>query len=166
MEHDARFPASLDELLQFASAKDDYQRNPLLKKEDLIDPWGEPFAYERSENGRKYILRSSGPDRIMGTADDFVEGYPPSYVTSWKAKQTPPVDGQGTNAVQAAAQTGGTASPSLAERWFGKRREGAVPGDGGAAASPPGRLWLYAVIALCVLPPVLYLLRRKLKTGK
>jgi hypothetical protein len=36
-------------------------------------------------------------------------------------------------------------------------------GDGGA--SPPRRLWLYAVIALCVLPPVLYLLRRKLKTG-
>ena len=93
-------PASLDELLQFASTNEYMKKDAPLRKEDLIDRWGEPFGYERRANAHGYVLWSSGPDRKMGTMDDVVEGWPRSYVASWKSMQTSPVDGQETNAVQ------------------------------------------------------------------
>ena len=61
MQHNGQLPDALSALVE----SDD----PLLNKPDLIDRWGEPFGYER--NGRRYIIRSSGPDRIMGTEDDI-----------------------------------------------------------------------------------------------
>ena len=60
-----KLPESLEELTQSQDEDD----SPLLKKEYLLDPWGEPIVYVR--NGRKFSVSSSGPDKIMGTADDF-----------------------------------------------------------------------------------------------
>ena len=64
MVHNGKFPESLNDLIK---GTDD--ASPLLKKEYLLDPWGEPIEYER--DGRTFIIRSSGPDREMGTEDDF-----------------------------------------------------------------------------------------------
>ena len=62
--HSGKFPESLNDLITGTEDKP-----PLLKKEILLDIWGEPIGYER--DGRKLIIRSSGPDRIMGTEDDI-----------------------------------------------------------------------------------------------
>ena len=64
MGHNGKLPASLDDLVQ---GTDD--NPPLIKPESLLDPWGIPIGYER--NGKSFTLRSSGPDREMGTADDL-----------------------------------------------------------------------------------------------
>ena len=64
MTHNGKLPDTLDELVQ--GTKD---TPPLLHKEHLHDFWGEPFRYERE--GHKFIIKSSGPDRQMGTADDI-----------------------------------------------------------------------------------------------
>ena len=40
MNHDGKLPPSLGELVEFACNYYDYEDKPLLKKEDLIDPWG------------------------------------------------------------------------------------------------------------------------------
>jgi hypothetical protein len=37
--------------------------------DDLMDFWGEPLNYESSED--RFEIRSSGPDRLQGTADDI-----------------------------------------------------------------------------------------------
>ena len=138
MEHSDKLPDSLDVLVE----SDD----SLLGKEFLLDSWGEPIGYEH--NGHGFVLKSSGPDRKMGTADDIIRGWPKSYEERWKARHTQPVGGQGTNAVQQVTTgtvqplvQGGT-SPSQV-KGGGAEKDGAVP--------PPSRLWLYATIALCVL---------------
>lgn len=41
----------------------------LLKKNDLIDTFGEPLDYEKIEGG--FILRSNGPDQKPETEDDI-----------------------------------------------------------------------------------------------
>ena len=64
MRNNGKFPESLNDLI---TGTDD--KPPLLKKEGILDPWGKPFEYER--DGRKLIIRSSGPDREMGTEDDI-----------------------------------------------------------------------------------------------
>jgi hypothetical protein len=92
-------------------------RRPFLKKEDLIDPWGEPYGCEVGGPEDSCIVWSSGPDRKLGTADDIVRGYS-KMVERWKVRHGLPADGQGTYVVQ------GAASSAQA---------------GGAAASPPGR---------------------------
>ena len=99
MRNGGKLPDSLDELIPFASGLTDMGK-PLLKEEDLIDPWGEPFEYERYRG--KFILRSSGPDKIMGTADDKYSGRSRMPPTNQQPKQTPSIDGQETNAVQTA----------------------------------------------------------------
>jgi len=89
----------LDALAQFAYKYLDFGQL-LLKEGDLIDPWGEPITYETDGEGW-YIVRSSGPDKVMGTADDAIQGWPPEYVAEArrKAKETPAVVRQETNAV-------------------------------------------------------------------
>ena len=104
MKNNGKVPESLDCLVLSADEKSP----PLLKEENLLDEWGGTIEYER--DGRKFILRSSGPDKKMGTPDDLVTGWPGSFVESWKAKNLPPVEAQGTNTVQAA--TGETAQPT------------------------------------------------------
>ena len=98
--HDGELPVSWDELIQCATTNKslDY-----LLKEDLLDTWGEPFAYE-SDGRNWYIIQSSGPDRTMGTADDIFRGEPQKYVDEavQKASLIPAVVRQETNAVQAA----------------------------------------------------------------
>ena len=111
MDYRARegeFPASLDALTQ---------RPYDLKKEDLVDPWGEAFRYDYSKD--EYVVWSSGPDKKKGTADDIVRGSLPSFVESWKAKNLPPVEERKTNAVQEATSSsqvkggGGGVSPPV-----------------------------------------------------
>lgn len=36
----------------------------------LTDPWGSAFVYTRSSDGQSFELRSNGPDKTPGTADD------------------------------------------------------------------------------------------------
>jgi len=99
MDHNGKLPASLDELVQFASNNNEYSKKPLLTKDDLTDAWGTPIEYERSA-GRHYILRSAGPDRKMGTADDALYGDTESYKRGWQPKPAPPVAEQEPNTVQ------------------------------------------------------------------
>ena len=108
MGHNGKLPASVDELLRFASNNYDYGNKPLLKKEDLIDTWGEPIEY--INDGRRYALWSSGPDRKMGTKDDVFDGTPSLYEVLWESKHAQAIEEQGTNAVQAA--TVETAQPT------------------------------------------------------
>lgn len=42
---------------------------PLLDAANLKDAWGNPFEY--SVDGKKYTIRSAGPDEQMGTEDDL-----------------------------------------------------------------------------------------------
>ena len=64
-EHNGELPASLIELAK--PTKDG--KPPLVKRQNLRDPWGKRIEYERKENS--FTLRSSGPDKIMGTEDDI-----------------------------------------------------------------------------------------------
>jgi len=84
------FPASLDVLTSDARFG--------IKKEDLVDPWGEPFEYEHS--GDKYVIWSSGPDRIMGTKDDTFGGDAALYVEVWRARQALSGDGLDANTLR------------------------------------------------------------------
>jgi hypothetical protein len=95
LEHNGKLPDSLNVLAE----SNDADWHPVLKKEDLVDPWGERIGYEHEECN--YVIMSSGPDKKMGTADDILEGDVEAYQRGWKPKQNPPVDGQGTDAVQA-----------------------------------------------------------------
>ncbi len=59
-----RLPKSLDDLT--AGINDD---EPLLKAGALNDGWGTPFEYKAE--GKKYTIRSAGPDGTMNTEDDL-----------------------------------------------------------------------------------------------
>ena len=126
---EGKWPTSLDEL-----TGPSYR----FQKEDLIDPWGEPFGFECGGPEDDCIVWSTGPDKKLGTADDIVMGSS-AMANRWRAKHGLPVV---TNAVQTATQTSGAASPSPVKT----------------------SLWLYTGILLCLLCPILYFLRRKLKT--
>jgi len=52
------YPASLDELMQKGSNPDTW-RGPYLKKKP-IDPWGRPYEYTLSADGKSYKLCSKG----------------------------------------------------------------------------------------------------------
>ena len=41
----------------------------LLKSKDVNDAWGNPFDFK--EEGKKYTIRSAGPDGQMNTEDDI-----------------------------------------------------------------------------------------------
>jgi hypothetical protein len=62
--HNGKLPDSLEELVQPSNGE-----LQLLEAKNLIDPWERPIEYER--RGKKFTIRSSGPDRIMRTDDDF-----------------------------------------------------------------------------------------------
>jgi len=109
MTQEGKFPDSLDVLIQ---------RRYNLKKEDLLDPWGEPFGYEYNEH--RYVIWSSGPDKKMGTADDVFKGFPPSYVECWRIKQL------GTNAVQHTMQTPSVATTVRTKEEQARREEEAL----------------------------------------
>jgi general secretion pathway protein G len=42
-----------------------------LRKEWLTDEWGQPYDYELSGKKKIFILKSSGPDKILGNSDDL-----------------------------------------------------------------------------------------------
>lgn len=45
-------------------------------KDLALDHWGNRYLYTVSENGRRYQLRSAGPDGVAGTGDDMVKSGP------------------------------------------------------------------------------------------
>jgi hypothetical protein len=166
-----KYPASLDELVQFASTNKYLKDHPVLKVH-LLNTWGEPFAYE-TDGRHWYILQSSGRDKTMWTADDVFRGNRSVRLDEAieKAKQTPAV----TNAVQA------TTPPSFFKRWFGKPDGAVSPPSREAKAgrtkpSPTNRAddeankdkaipWkLPLLIGAFTVSGILYFLRRKLKT--
>ena len=103
-----RLPDSLAELSKPA----DKDSRPLLKEAHLLDPWGRPFGYEH--DGENYVIWSSGCDKEVGTADDIFDGYPKSYVESWKTRHAQAVAEAETNRVQeATSETVETAQPSV-----------------------------------------------------
>jgi hypothetical protein len=73
-------PESLEVLTRYPIAGE-----LLLEAKDLIDPWGEPIGY--AEAGGRYAIWSTGPDKIMGTRDDYIEGHHSLYVECWRALQ-------------------------------------------------------------------------------
>ena len=80
--HNGQYPASLDELTQ---ATND---NPsLLKKEDLIDPWGKPIKYKRNEYGFSII---TGPAKKKGISKGIISGADLYSKVSklWRQKET------------------------------------------------------------------------------
>lgn len=60
-----RFPDSLEVLTQEMGDK-----GRLLKKKDLNDAWGVPFAYKKEKNS--FEIRSAGSDGQMNTSDDIL----------------------------------------------------------------------------------------------
>ena len=61
-------PASLDALSNKPSDADT-EWVKMLDKPISKDPWGNPYEY--SINGSEFVLKSMGPDRQTGTADDI-----------------------------------------------------------------------------------------------
>jgi general secretion pathway protein G len=49
-------------------------RGPYLKSDIPLDPWGQPYVYEYPGrvNANGYDIRSAGPDKQPGTADDIL----------------------------------------------------------------------------------------------
>lgn len=65
--HHGALPDSLDIL-----CAPDASHPPLLRREFLSDSWVRPFRYRiLSTNTIAFEVRSSGPDKIMDTADDL-----------------------------------------------------------------------------------------------
>ena len=124
MTYQGKIPDSLEDL-----ARDTEDFSSLLKKEKLIDPWGEPIGYEHES--RKFVIWTTGPDRKMGTADDIAEGQPESYVKSWKEKLMQSIAGQETNTVQEV-----TAEPTQPPVGTAKATPNRVPT---ATAQPPAQ---------------------------
>ena len=60
-----RLPMSLRDLTKGINDDDE----GLLKSNDVIDAWGNPFEYK--VDGKKYTIRSAGPDGQMNTEDDI-----------------------------------------------------------------------------------------------
>lgn len=58
-------PSTLTELTVVSTSQP-----ALLTGISLRDSWGQPFLY-RESGGTNFLLRSSGPDRRMGTRDDI-----------------------------------------------------------------------------------------------
>jgi len=58
------YPKSMDEMQNPIGGDD----TSLLPK-NMVDAWGTPFQYKL--DGNKFEIRSAGPDRSMGTADDL-----------------------------------------------------------------------------------------------
>ena len=58
------YPKSLEDLTVGINDEE-----PLLKSSDLNDGWGAPFEYK--VDGKKYTIRSAGPDGQMNTEDDI-----------------------------------------------------------------------------------------------
>ena len=61
-------PAALDALSNKPSDAD-AEWVKMLDKPIAKDPWGSPYEY--SVNGSEFVLKSIGPDRQTGTADDI-----------------------------------------------------------------------------------------------
>lgn len=59
-----RLPKSLDDLTVGINDEE-----PLLKAGSLNDAWGQPFEYK--VEGKRYTIRSIGPDGIENTEDDL-----------------------------------------------------------------------------------------------
>lgn len=62
-----KYPATLDDLMKREG------RGPYLKKQPL-DPWGNKYIYQSTDNGTSYTLKSYGPDGVEGGGDDIVSG--------------------------------------------------------------------------------------------
>lgn len=74
MAHGGRLPATAEDLLAYGRATPPLTRCALHADSDLRDEWRTRFRWDRS--GATLSIRSAGPDRSFGTADDLV--VPPS----------------------------------------------------------------------------------------
>ena len=61
-----KYPSSFDDLVNTPD-------NQALLDEVSVDPWGNPYHFEKTDNRIK--LYSSGPDAMPNTEDDIVENY-------------------------------------------------------------------------------------------
>ena len=59
-----KYPKTLDELTVGIN-----DERPILDQGALNDAWGNPFDYKAE--GKKFSLRSAGPDELMNTEDDL-----------------------------------------------------------------------------------------------
>lgn len=75
LDHQGTFPGSregLDALVSKVNPRDKRWRGPYLQKLP-VDAWGTPFAYAApgKRNSAGFDIVSAGPDRQLGTEDDF-----------------------------------------------------------------------------------------------
>ena len=75
LDHQGSLPDSkqgLEVLVSKTDKRDRSWRGPYLQKLP-VDAWGTPFSYRvpGKRNGNGYDIISAGPDRQVGTADDF-----------------------------------------------------------------------------------------------
>lgn len=67
-----RYPDKLEDLwIQPSKDKAPNWHGPYLKKYPPIDPWGNRYEYNLTEQGQNYLLLSLGPDGQKGTSDDI-----------------------------------------------------------------------------------------------
>jgi general secretion pathway protein G len=63
-----RYPSSLDSLINNDGSPN--WKGPYLQSKSVpVDQWGTAFSYTAQENG--FEIRSAGPDKAMGSADDI-----------------------------------------------------------------------------------------------
>jgi len=65
LQHNGVLPVGLNELTRRTKGR----TYTLLKKEEIVDRWGKEFEYKT--DGKTFSVRSSGPDKKMGTKDDI-----------------------------------------------------------------------------------------------
>lgn len=68
------YPTSLDDLVsQPADVPEGKWKGPYIKGQLMRDPWGQAYEYEVLDDGngnQSVRIRSNGPNRIQGDADD------------------------------------------------------------------------------------------------
>ena len=66
------FPAKLDDLHILPSGMEQFKwGGPYLEDPVPMDPWGQPYKYNRDEQNDRVSIVSAGPDLQAGTQDDI-----------------------------------------------------------------------------------------------
>jgi len=67
-----RLPETLDDLrVQPANLPNPEKWHPFMEKELPKDPWQNDYQYTQLDNGERFEIKSSGPDKAEGGADDI-----------------------------------------------------------------------------------------------
>ena len=102
-------------------------RGPYVKRLPN-DPWGTPYVYQTGTGGAAYQVRSAGPDRTAGTADDVVLSGPPPAAPTAIQTGTPPAAAPGPAAGRRTTSARSSLRTALPPAGYREPEEG--PEDG------------------------------------